>query len=218
MDFSKCWYKGSCSQQCSESCIRYLEMNYLVQESGLPTLYQYPTTLQPDDIDYESFERLDEIKNDIVDFVNAGKSLYICGKIPGTGKTSWASKLMLRYFNEVWAGNGFKVRGLFLHVPTILLKFKDFENKLSEEYKQNILNTDLIIWDDIGSIGLSNYDLSQLLMYLDARILNNKANIYTSNVIRSVDLQWILDPRLASRIWNMSEIIKFNGEDKRGTK
>jgi DNA replication protein DnaC len=80
--------------------------------------------------------------------------------------------------------------------------------------KSNLLSTDLVIWDDIGSTGMSNYDLSQLLMYIDQRILSGKSNIFTGNLMYS-DLEKSLGSRLASRIWNTSSIAELKGKDKR---
>lgn len=210
-----CWYEKVCNTECSSSCVRFLEMEYLIQNSGIPAAYQYPATLSPEDVDYDAFCDLADIKDNILDFVNGGGNLYIASAHTGNGKTSWATKMLLKYFDEVWAGNGFRVRGLFLHVPTLLLQLKNFENPLSEEFKNNILNTDLVVWDDIASVEMSNYDLSQLLLYIDGRTTNSMSNIYTGNIHNDMTLQRIVGMRLASRIWNKSEVIIFNGKDRR---
>lgn len=211
-----CWYKNVCGQDnCTNSCVRFLEMQYLIDNSGIPVANQYPIQLVPDDIDYNVFCELADIKDNIVDFVQGKGKLYICSSNTGNGKTTWATKMMLRYFDEIWAGNGFRVRGLFLHVPTLLLKLKDFDNPLSEEYKQNILSCDLVIWDDIASTGISNYDLSQLLMYIDSRNVNALSDIFTGNIVDENQLSKIIGVRLASRIWNSSEVMILKGKDRR---
>ena len=210
-----CWYKDVCSMNCTDSCIRYLEMEYLINESGIPIAYQYPAILTPEDVDYESFCILADIKDNVLDFVNGNGSLYIASAETGNGKTSWATKLMLKYFDEIWAGNGFRIRGLFLHAPTLLAQLKNFANPLSDEYKRNIMECDLVIWDDIASTELSNYDLSQLLSLIDCRVNNSRCNIYTGNVDTSATLQKLMGVRLASRIWNRSEVIILKGKDRR---
>lgn len=212
---SNCWYHEVCQMDCScDSCIRFTEMQYLMEHSGLPKSKQKPIELVPDDVDYDSFVKLQSIKDNIVDFVSDGKNLYICGGT-GNGKTSWAIKILLKYFNEVWAGNGLRIRGVFVHIPTLLLKLKDFNNPLSQEYKQSILDADLVVWDEIGGTGVSNYDYSQLLMYLDNRILNDKSNIYTSNLTTYQELANILGERLASRISASQTKIVLKGRDRR---
>lgn len=213
----KCWYDSVCkeaSDNCDVDCIRYKEMRYLVDNSGIPKHKQTPAELYPGE-DYDAFCQLADIKSDIVSFVDKGYSAYITSANTGNGKTSWAIKLLLKYFNEVWAGNGFRVRGMFVYVPQLLLKLKDFNNPLSAEYKQNLLNCDVVVWDDIGSTELSNYDLSQLMLYIDQRIMAGKANIYTGNLNTKDKIARVLGERLASRVWNNSAVVQFTGKDRR---
>ena len=211
---SECWYKNVCNQECSFNCVRYTEMKHLMDTSNIPKSMQTPVTLEAGE-DYNAYCRLAEIKDNIVDFIEAGQNIYITSRYTGNGKTSWALKLLLKYFDEVWAGNGLKTRGLFVHVPTFLLKAKNFIEPLSEEYKQNLLDCDIVVWDDIAGVGISQYDYAQLLMYLDNRLLRKKSNIYTSNISDKSTLSDMLGVKLTSRIYNTSEIITFNGKDRR---
>ena len=212
---NKCWYHAVCTQECSSTCIRYNEMKYLVNNSGIPVTRQNIEQLIADE-DYNEYLRLAEIKSNIVEFVEAGSNLFITSKNTGNGKTSWLIKLLMKYFDEIWAGNGMRVRGLFAHVPTLLLQLKNFQNPLSEEYKQNLMNADLVAWDEIASSNISNYDYSNLLVLIEYRLFNNKSNLFTGNLETKEALEDILGAKLASRIWNTSEIIIFRGKDKRG--
>lgn len=189
-------------------------MKYLTDNSGIPINKQLPQTLISG-IDLKKFQRLGDIKNDIVNFVESGNNLYICSSNTGNGKTSWALKLLLKYFDQIWAGNGFRVRGMFVNVPTLLLQLKNFNNPLSEEYKHNLMEADLIVWDELASTSISNYDYGNLLMFLDYRIFSDKANIFTSNAVSKEELEKNVGAKLASRIWNCSEVIEFKGKDRR---
>lgn len=213
-----CWYASVCHNECSDTCIRYREMKFLMDSSGIPKPQQMPLKLIPtNESDREIFIRLNEIKNGIVEWVKNGNNVYIASESAGVAKTSWALKLILRYFDEIWSGNGFKVRGLFIHTPTFLSQLKNFEHPLPEDYKQNVMNSDVVIWDDIAAGKTSEYDYNQLLMYLDNRLLNKKANIYTSNIISKGELERILGARLASRIYGESETLIITAEDYRGS-
>lgn len=216
---SSCWYKDVCSlEECPKFCIRYAEMSHLMSTSGIPVSRQNPVSLYPDDIDYNAFVELQDIKDNIDGFVDGGMSLYIASKNFGNGKTTWAIKLMLKFFDKIWAGNGFRTRGLFVHVPTFLLKCKDFKNhdEEFEEFKQNLMNVDLVIWDDIASTDISSYDYSQLLSYIDQRVLINKSNIYTGNFDSKELLRERLGSKLTSRIWSDRNIVVLlRGGDKR---
>lgn len=213
---SKCWYKDVCQHKKCSGCVRYSEMLYLMQNSCVPENKWRPIDLYAGTgNDCKMFERLANIKLNIVDFVDTGSNLYIASKHTGNGKTSWALKLLFRYFDQIWAGNGFRTRGIFVHVPTLLLRLKNFKNPLDKIYLHNLENCDLVIWDDIASTELSNYDYSQLLMYLDSRILAERSNIFTGNIVDEAELKEILGERLASRIFNMSQIVVFDGKDQR---
>ena len=215
MRIKECWYESVCQNECSNSCLRYIEMKYLMDNSDIPPKRQLPDKLVPESVDKPAFVKLNEIRLDVVNFVNSGENLYIWSNHTGNGKTSWALKIMLRYFNEVWAGNGFRVRGKFVHVPTLLLKSKDFNNPLSQEYKNDIMNCDLVIFDDIASTGISQYDLSQLLLYIDHRSLYGKSTIYTGNLGFN-DLHSALGAKIASRVWSKdTNIIELKGADRR---
>lgn len=216
MTFEDCWYKSVCSNECKESCVRFLEMSFLMELSNIPQSRWKPISLSPDNCDYEAFCELADTKDSILDFVKKGKNLYIYSSKTGNGKTTWSIKLMLKYFDEVWAGNGFRCRGLFIHVPTFLTKLKNFNvtDAYFEDIKEALPNVDLVIWDDIASTDLSSYDNSQLLTYIDQRVVDSKSNIFTGNLAGD-GLTKALGTRLASRVWNTSKKIELKGSDKR---
>lgn len=189
-----------------------------MDNSNLPVSMQLPKKLVPANCDVDAFVELADIKSNIVDFVNSGKSIYIASNNTGNGKTSWSIKLMLKYFDEVWLGNGFKPRAVFIHVPTFLLKCKDFSNQDPEflELKKKVLDVDLVVWDDIASTELSAYDFSQLIMYLDNRFSANKSNIFTGNIVSADGLERAVGMKLTSRILSSrTKVIVFKGGDKR---
>lgn len=220
MRVEECWYLGTCPKSpndCSETCIRYAEMLNLVQQSNIPESKWFPLKLRPG-VDRDKFLRLQEIKDNIEEWVKSGKSLYIYSDTFGNGKTSWSIKLMLAYFNAIWAGNGFRTRGVFVSVPEFVDRGREVINNRDENFvkiREDIINCDLVIWDDITSIKLTDFNHSLLLNYIDARVLANKANIFTGNV-DYYGMDKNLGGRLASRVWNGSEVIQFTDGDKRG--
>lgn len=218
----KCWYAEKCNKYktefCNAGCIRYMELDYLMQNSGIPRARQYATALVPAKQDVEAFLTLSKIRDDIVNFVDGGESVYIYSENFGNGKTTWAIKLMQRYFDCIWAGNGFKARGVFIHVPSFLTKIKEGIGKRDEDFenlKSRLLTADLVIWDDIAAVKLGDFDHTNLLSYIDHRKLNLLSDIYTGNMPPD-DLRQALGNRLASRVWNESTPVKFVGADRRG--
>lgn len=217
---SECWYKEVCLADVSEcqSCIKFAEMQHLMETSNLPKAKQRPIPLECPDCDLQAYKRLAEIKSNIVEFVESGKNLYLASRVSGNGKTSWAIKLMLKYFDEIWAGNGFNTRALFISVPTFLLKSKDFKTNdpAFEQLKRDILKVDLVVWDDIASTNISAFDYSQLLMYIDARVLDGKSNIYTGNYETAESLGERIGMKISSRVFTFdTEVIIFKGGDMR---
>ena len=212
-----CWYKNVCQNKCIDSCIRYMEMDYLLYHSQIPKKQQFPISLVPENKDYDNFVYLADIKDDVVNFVNNGENLYITSNYTGNGKTSWAIKMILKYFDSVWSGNGFRVRGVFIHVPTFLNKLKSDIKNPDLEFESLVsclVDVDLVIWDDIASTGLSQYDHSQLLTYIDQRVLSGKSNIFTGNIPDKESLEKSVGARLTSRILS-GEVVELKGRDRR---
>lgn len=210
-----CWYASSCVEDCA-NCTLYPQMKWQFDNSGLPKSKYMPIRLSPQSNDRRAFERLADIREDIDEFVEQGRNLYICGKTPGNGKTSWAIKMLQTYFVYVSEGNIFNVKGMFVSVPDLLLKMKDFNNPLSNEYKENLKSCDLLILDDIAVTGISQYDYLQLFTLIDGRMLSGKSIIFTSNVTSLKELENAIGERLASRIWGNSAVIEIKGGDMRG--
>ena len=82
--------------------------------------------------------------------------------------------------------------------------------------KNLLTDIDLVVWDDIASTDVSAYDYSQLLMYIDNRLLNGLSNIFTGNYADRGRLEKRVGMKLASRIWSdTTEVIIFEGGDMR---
>lgn len=211
-----CIYRDVCQQECSESCIRYLEMSYLLKHSNIPKARQCRHRLYPEDCDLKSFQQLADIQHSMIDFVNGDNSLYLHSYCCGNGKTTWSIKLMLQYFDEVWSGNGFRCRGLFVNIPTFLSKCKEVISHPDEDFEsmRKILPyVDLVVFDDISVSRLSDFDYTTLLNYADQRVFNGKSTIYTGNV-HPDELYKTVGHRLASRI-NRGYTIELKGLDRR---
>lgn len=206
IDFNvTCWYQSGChlyKPACHKTCHRYLEMNYLITNCGLSNASKYIKPIFATQEDAGAFERLAKIKENVLDFVNGGRNLYITSSQLRNGKTTWALKIMYKYFDLIWAGNGFRVRGYFLHVPDFLTKLKTYSYKETPEYKAicYVLDTaDLVIWDDISSMNLTAAEQNILNTFLSKRNQNDKANVFTGYSLGD-KLQMQVGELLAQRI------------------
>lgn len=59
-----------------------------INNSNIPKRYLQDISLRPVKEDVETFKELQDIKNNIVDFVNQGKNLFIYSSSVGNGKTT----------------------------------------------------------------------------------------------------------------------------------
>lgn len=217
MDAQKCVFKNVCNKApdgCSDSCLRYIQFNRLLELSNLPKSLQSPIKLYEVEADKLAYKRLNDIRKDITNFVKDGKCLYICSNICGNAKTSWAAKLMLRYFYENWKNSYDVTKGLFVHIPTLLIDLKNFSNP--PEYLDRIKDAELVIFDDLAATNrLTDFEHEQLLQFIDYRISNNLSCIFTSNITNYELLKQIYGGRLASRVFNGSEVVTFYSNDFR---
>lgn len=222
MQDKKCWLENECKKlHCDDpnGCLIQYKLNYLYDEAGIPENKRKTQALFTDEdgTDRPEFIKLKNIQDNIVDFVESGSNLYIYSLQAGNGKTSWALRLTQCYLKKIWLKTALKCRVLFISVPSFLLALKANISEPNEYYRhitENVLDCDLVIWDDIGSKIGTEFEISHLLSIIDARINKGKANIYTSNVLPE-QLGNLLDIRLGSRIANASTCIQFKGGDKR---
>lgn len=218
---STCFLREVCNgKDCDKDfCLRKYKMDSLYSAALITESQKKHITLRVDEdgTDLEQFKQLAAIEQDILSFVNEGKNLYLHSVNCGNGKSSWSLRLVEAYFNKIWVRTELKCRALFISVPRFLLALKDAissKNAYVDYIKNNVLEADLVIWDDIAAKMGSEFELTHLLNIIDNRLALGKSNIYTSNLNRQ-QLYTALGERLTSRIANMSTDIELFGADKR---
>lgn len=213
-----CLYREVCDYEepCKNACVRYSVTKYMLEHSNIPKTRWGINKIVPDGCDIKAFENLSYIRENIVEFTDSGQSLYIYSDICGNGKTTWATKLVLQYFNDVWEHTGYNARGVFINVPTFLYQCKSNISRPTEDFEElrdSLFKVDLVVWDDIAAAKISDYDFSTILSILDSRVYKQKANIFTSNISPD-NLTPHVGAKLASRI-SQGITIQLRGGDKR---
>ena len=216
-----CPYKHNCNgADCDKNfCMRKYRLDCLYDNSLLTPVQCNIGTLYPDKdgTDKHEFERLFKIEQSMSRFVELGSNLYLHSYNCGNGKTSWSIRLLKAYFNQIWYKSNFGCQGLFISVPRLLLELKTNISEHSEyidSINANVLDADIVVWDDIAAKSGSEFEINQLLNFITTRMNNGKANIFTSN-LGNKELTDALGERLASRICNKSIDIELHGSDKR---
>ena len=221
---SNCYLRIVCNgKDCNNDfCLRKYKMDSLFSAALLSENQKQHIALRVDEdgTDLEQFKQLADMEKNIIKFIEDGKNLYLHSSNCGNGKSSWSLRLMQAYFNKIWARSDGRCRALFISVPRFLQALKDniTARSLYVDYiKDNVLEADLVVWDDIAAKMGSEFELTNLLNIIDNRLALGKSNIYTSNLNRQ-QLYTALGERLTSRIANMSIDIELFGSDKRNLK
>lgn len=220
-DKDKCWYKDICNHsKCGENfCIRHYKMDALISMAMLEGKQRYPIQLKldNDNADRDAFLKLKDIQKDIASFISAGKNLLIYSEKTGNGKTEWAKKLLLSWFDSIWAATDFECRGLFISMPRFMAAMKENITNPNDYYQyinENILKADVVVWDEINYKDLTTFEHDYILGIISQRIATGKSNIYTTNYNLPI-IEQKLGTRLSSRIVGGSIKVEFKGKDKR---
>lgn len=148
---NNCFLYNQCNHiDCDKFCLRKFKTDFLYKEALLSDNQKYHQVLlvDSDGTDTEQFQLLKTIENNILEFVNNGKNLYIHSRNCGNGKTSWAIRLLQTYINKIWPKSELICKCLFINVPRFLLALKDNISDKSEyiqHIKDNVLSCDLVI-------------------------------------------------------------------------
>ena len=210
--------QGRCQK--NSFCIKLFKENEIYNLALLSNSQRKHLNLRIDNdgTDREQFTVLKSIEDNIVNFVSNGENLYIYSSNCGNGKTSWALRLLQSYVDNVWYKCNIECKCLFVSVPKFFISLKDNitnKNDYIEHIKENIVDCDLVIWDDIGTKVGTEFEIENMLNIVDNRLCYSKSNIYTSNM-DPISLSERIGKRLYSRIVNQSKNIQLNGIDKRG--
>lgn len=225
---SDCYLQSSCKKFCrnqcgdkeSNYCPKLSKVDFLYNEALLPIKQRrrMPLRVDADGTDTDVFKQLQLVEKNIETFIETGSSLFIYSPICGNGKTAWSIRLIQAHIENIWHKCDLSCRALFISVPRYLLAIKNNisnNDEYAQHIQKNILDADLVVFDDIATKGITQFEAENLFSVIDARINLGKSNIFTSNIIPS-QLNELLGSRLTSRIINLSTVIQFRGQDKRG--
>lgn len=210
-----CIYRDSCTltdtDKCSTDCFRYTQMHKLLEMSNLPENKWRVDILSPSIEDVETWQTLHEIKKNIASWVSQGRSLYLYSQWCGNGKTSWAIRMLLSYLNSVWGQPVLRPRAVFMPVSQLFDKERENIDRPTDEYyalRKSLFTADLVVFDDLGSTRVTEFNQLTLLNIIDARENAGLSTIYTANIGGS-QVGDLLGQRLESRIWNASYKVRF---------
>lgn len=219
----RCYAESYCAKDkkgCSKLCGGYRVLRALYNLSRIPERYKYNIPLKPEPDDVPAFEILNEFKENIITHVEAGEGLYIWGKNTGSGKTSWACKIMSHYFRKIAFSTGLENEGLYIYLPTFLEDLRgyyDTHDPEFEEVLEMLKKCKLLIIDDIGSEKFTEWVRERLVSIINTRVSSGLSTIYTSN-LSPEELKDGLEERISSRVLGYSQVVEITGSDSRRVK
>lgn len=216
-----CPYRNTCDAfkkdgTCSAMCVKFHEIDLLFSNANIPRKYLQPIKLFPAQEDVDSYEILNEIKNNILQMVVYGFNMYLVSKLKLNGKTSWGIKILQNYFHYIWQEPGSRKRGLYVDVNEYLSLLKaNFDNPDQDikEFERDLDEVDLVIWDNIDEARLSEWERGNIKQHIKKRLANNLSNIFIGNSLDK-DLILKIGEDLKCYIQDNSTLIKLVG--KRG--
>ena len=216
-DQTKCILKNVCKDnKCGEMCMKCYKFYYYVNTSNLIKSYM-KTEISggEEDIDGNYYHALLNIANDILNFINEGKNLVICGDKPGSGKTFWATKIMQKYIYKMCIYN--INENLAIFVPEVELLHQIERNRFNKGFEilDKYENCNLLTIDDIGMFKKTDFQQQELFRLIDYRVTHNKTTIFTSNFVTKAQYTEVLGERLCSRIYETSLIIELKDDSRR---
>ena len=160
------------------------------------------------------------IKSKCIEFVNNfdnpdTKNLLFTGNT-GLGKTFMSNCIA----NEL-IKNGKNV--LYQTAPVLLEtvidnKMNKYKNSKQDEFYKNVLESDLLIIDDLGTECLNSMKLSELFTILNTRLLNLNNKVTKTIISTNLNINNIFknyEERIGSRIAGFYDIYYFFGDDLR---
>lgn len=216
----KCFAEAYCQKdrkECSELCGGYRVLRALYNLSRIPEKYRYNIPLKPEPADVPAFEALNDYKETVLTHIEAGEGLYIWSKSTGSGKTSWACKIMSHYFRKITFNTGLENEGLFIYLPTFLEDLRNYYDTKDPEFEEvleMLKKCKLLIIDDIGSEKFTEWVRERLVSIINTRVSNGLTTLYTSN-LSPEELKAELGDRISSRILGSSGVIEITGGDRR---
>ena len=152
---------------------------------------------------------LDYSKKFVNDFDSEYGNIYFYGKT-GVGKTFLAHCIA-----KALTDKGVNV--LFVSETRLIEMFEESQFRPTEEAKANVrtvLESDLLIIDDLGAVNNNSFVSSVLLRCIEERHIAKRSTVITSN-ISIEDLQDRYSDRIFSRIYSYYKKLYLFGEDLR---
>lgn len=151
-----------------------------------------------------------ELRDAAAGFAPEHHDLFFCGPA-GTGKTHLGGAIANAWLWKLGPAN------VEFHKVTRLLRWFHLRKPVEYEAEvERLARLKVLVLDDLGVEKSSEYNLGTLYDIIDARwMARRRGLVITSNLWPEDLAQKLDDDRLASRIFGMCTVYRFNGKDMR---
>lgn len=202
---------------CKFPCKRGDNMNYLLAMANIPDVYRNNQCLDIDKIENrETISFLQYLNKNLLSFVADGYSAYFYGP-SGTGKTSWAVAILLKYLRLISIEGTHRTGGIYIDTQKLLHDFVQYNGKTNAEAEgiiRDLKTCPLVIWDNFlpeSAVVVTAAETAFLHSLINERYLNGLANIYTSTTEPQRLSLFGVD--IYNKVGKGSAVVQFSGAD-----
>ncbi|MBS3903774.1 MAG: ATP-binding protein [Simkania sp.] len=146
----------------------------------------------------------------VLDWMTGNKNFLVYLGNPGIGKTHLSRAVLKDYTKGINHKRYWKEADLLARLRSGMDDRGDYIENL-----KYLCDDDLIIIDDLGSCGLTDWRKEVLFALIDFRYESMKPTMFTSNLSRN-DFKENFEPRVFSRLFDKENtILEISGKDRR---
>lgn len=181
-----CYLQSECVnvEKCQHPCNTFLSLDELMAVARIPHAMRFPIPMKRVPVIDTVSITLASIRDHCVGKFNQGENFYFYSASPGSGKTTWAIKILNTYLANVCETPFRYIPAFFVNIPEF---FRDEKwniqnpNKAHDEFRRQLESAVIVVWDDIGLSNLTKYEYDILYSLINARMRACRSNIFTSN-------------------------------------
>lgn len=210
------------------SCVAAGHADRLLSDSRVPRRYQSSSFESYDDLNASLRLAKLQVRKFVDDYPIHDFGLLLLGPC-GVGKTHLAAATLLTLIREKG------VRGLFYDFRDLLKEIQASYNAVSGTTEMGILQpifgAEVLVLDDLGATKMTDWVRDTLSHIINNRYNERRVTIFTSNLDDEASRPTVVDERvrekpnlraqigdaLRSRLYEMCEVIRLEGEDYRRT-
>ena len=143
-------------------------------------------------------------------WIKSRKNMLVFTGSPGCGKTYFCAALIKYCWEKFESCRYWKEADLIRRLHDIIQQDGDYIKGL-----QLLTDDELVIFDDLGSTGFTDWRKEVIFEFVDYRYVSQKPTVITSN-LTAKEIGEIFHPRILSRLFDRENtIIEVRGVDRR---